>query len=277
MNDKKNSNIFNQLPSIGIALPEEGMHISEVLDNALSHGISYVEIRKPEEARLLTSHGQEQWFIAFKMPYDEKDDLINRVDAIIEAGELETIDLLLFDSIGETVITKNSEMQKTIQQLKESGKIRYFGVSVDTYPQLKDTLTKTPCDAVEVLFNVFFQEPSQLFSFVKAKRMPLIIKNPFDNGWLTGNISDRTGESETQKRELLIKKMKDIVGTDDLVTRSLGFIRAFDGVTTIVAPIHTKKVLQALSQTSKQEITYGQKNALVDLYNQQIKNQPFMK
>ena len=268
---------LKKMPPLGMCLPDETLRTTTVLHDAKASGISYLEIRRPDTASLLEAEPSGEWFVTLKIAYDAAGDILQTVNDTIAAGGLEAIDLLLIDDIGDATFPKHAAIQKTVMTMKDNGLIRSFGVSVNTYGQLKDTLTKTSCDAVEVLFNVFFQETSQLFSFVKAKRMPLIIKNPFDNGWLTGDITDRTDESETKKRESLIKKMKDIVGTDDLVTRSMGFIRAFDGVTTVVVPIHAKKMLDTLKELNQDIITYSQKNALIDLYNQQIKNQPFMK
>lgn len=268
---------LKMMPPLGMSLADDAVRTPAVLHDAKTAGVAYLEIRRPDTAALLAAEPSGEWFVALKIPLDVIGDLAETVDETLAAGGLDLIDLVLIDDIGDATFPKGSTLQATMTALKENGRIRSFGVSVDTYGQLKNTLTKTSCDVVEVLFNVFFQEPSQLFSFVKAKRMPLIIKNPFDDGWLTGDVTDRTGESETQKREVLIKKMKDIVGTDDLVTRSLGFIRAFDGVTTVVVPIHAKKMLDTLSDLDPDIITYSQKNALIDLYNQQIKNQPFMR
>ncbi|MCK7486354.1 MAG: aldo/keto reductase [Bacillus subtilis] len=64
--------------------------------------------------------------------------------------------------------------------------IQAYGVSIDTKEELASVLKRNDIDVVELLFNVFFQAPRDLFEEVKAKKIFLVCKVPLDSGWLTG-------------------------------------------------------------------------------------------
>ena len=51
---------------------------------------------------------------------------------------------------------------------------------------LKTVIKTTRCQAVEVLFNVFHQEPFAAFRQANARGIGLIAKVPLDSGWLSG-------------------------------------------------------------------------------------------
>ena len=73
-----------------------------------------------------------------------------------------------------------------LERLKSEGKLRAYGVSLDTLHELETVIKTTRCQAVEVLFNVFHQDPLAAFRLAKARGIGLIAKVPLDSGWLSG-------------------------------------------------------------------------------------------
>lgn len=87
------------------------------------------------------------------------------------------------------------DWQEAIQLLKEQGKIRYFGVSINDHaPETALELGRSGLvDAFQVIYNIFDQSPEEkLFPLCLEKNIGVIVRVPFDEGSLTGNITPQT-------------------------------------------------------------------------------------
>jgi aryl-alcohol dehydrogenase-like predicted oxidoreductase len=84
---------------------------------------------------------------------------------------------------------------EAIQKLKEQGKIRAFGVSINDHaPETALELVRSGlADTVQVIYNIFDQSPEQkLFPVCQEKKVGVIVRVPFDEGGLTGRITRET-------------------------------------------------------------------------------------
>jgi aryl-alcohol dehydrogenase-like predicted oxidoreductase len=82
-----------------------------------------------------------------------------------------------------------------IQKLKEQGKIRAFGVSINDHaPGTALELGRGGLvDTVQVIYNIFDQSPEEkLFPLCREKNIGVIVRVPFDEGSLTGKITPET-------------------------------------------------------------------------------------
>jgi aryl-alcohol dehydrogenase-like predicted oxidoreductase len=90
---------------------------------------------------------------------------------------------------------EDSEWSDAISKLKEQGKIRHFGVSInDHQPENALRLAATgKVDTFQVIYNVFDQSPEdRLFPFCQEKNIGVIVRVPLDEGGLTGSITPET-------------------------------------------------------------------------------------
>jgi aryl-alcohol dehydrogenase-like predicted oxidoreductase len=84
---------------------------------------------------------------------------------------------------------------ETVRTLKEQGKIRAFGVSLNHHdPESGVRLAKSGCvDAIQVIFNIFDQTPMQaLFPACREHQVGILVRVPLDEGGLTGTITPST-------------------------------------------------------------------------------------
>jgi len=79
-----------------------------------------------------------------------------------------------------------SGLYDEMERLKVEGKLRAYGVSLDSRGEMETVLETTDCQTMEVLFNVFHQEPLAAFQRANARGIGLIAKVPLDSGWLSG-------------------------------------------------------------------------------------------
>ena len=107
---------------------------------------------------------------------------------------LETIDLLQFHVWSDEWVEQGDWLE-AIEQLKRDGKIRFFGVSInDHQPANAVRLVESGAvDTVQVIYNLFDQSPEdELFPAVEKANVGVIVRVPFDEGGLTGNVRPDT-------------------------------------------------------------------------------------
>ena len=89
----------------------------------------------------------------------------------------------------------DSEWYETVQRLKQQGKIRQFGVSINDHEpgSALELVRSGLVDAVQVIYNIFDQAPAeQLLPLCRAKKVGVIVRVPLDEGGLTGTLTPAT-------------------------------------------------------------------------------------
>ena len=84
---------------------------------------------------------------------------------------------------------------ETVEALKQEGKIRCFGVSINDHaPETALALVRSGrVDTVQVIYNVFDQAPEdELFALTAEHGVGVLARVPFDEGGLTGRIDAGT-------------------------------------------------------------------------------------
>jgi aryl-alcohol dehydrogenase-like predicted oxidoreductase len=107
---------------------------------------------------------------------------------------VETIDLLQFH-VWEDHWAKRDEWKRAVEDLKSSGKVQAFGISINRWEPNNslETLKTGLIDGVQVIYNIFDQAPEdQLFPLCEELGIGVIARVPFDEGTLTGNITKET-------------------------------------------------------------------------------------
>ncbi|QJW91032.1 aldo/keto reductase [Spirosoma taeanense] len=107
---------------------------------------------------------------------------------------VETIDLQQFH-VWEDGWAEREEWQRAIEQLTEQGKVTAWGVSVNRWEPTNclNTLRTGKIDAVQVIYNIFDQNPEdELFPLCREQNIGVIARVPFDEGTLTGTFTKET-------------------------------------------------------------------------------------
>ena len=147
--------------------------------------------------------------------------------------------------------------QQAIETLKDEGKIRFFGVSInDLQPDNAIKLIETGVvDTVQVIYNVFEQAPEDaLFAACEAYDVGVIARVPFDEGSLTGRITpDSTfpdgdfrheyfsGERSLEKVDERVRAIVDDLGIsrDELPEVALRYVLSRPEVSTVIPGMRT--------------------------------------
>ncbi|GCE30823.1 hypothetical protein KDA_63070 [Dictyobacter alpinus] len=162
----------------------------------------------------------------------------------------DTLDVLQFH-VWSDEWAGQGDWQEAIQQLKEQGKIRAFGVSInDHQPDNALRLIETGLvDTVQVIYNVFEQSPEDhLLPACQKHNIGVIVRVPLDEGGLTGKITpDSTFDPKdfrshyfhgTRKSDVYNRARRitaDLgIATDELPELALRYILSNPAVSTII-------------------------------------------
>jgi aryl-alcohol dehydrogenase-like predicted oxidoreductase len=124
-------------------------------------------------------------------PYDH---IIKSTETSLKNLHVDSIDVQQFH-LWDDDWAPDAEWQDAIAKLKEQGKIRFFGISIN-YHQPDNALKVGATglvDSFQVIYNIFDQTPvNNLFPLCQEKNIGIIVRVPLDEGGLTGKITSET-------------------------------------------------------------------------------------
>jgi aryl-alcohol dehydrogenase-like predicted oxidoreductase len=107
---------------------------------------------------------------------------------------VDCIDLQQFH-VWEDGWADHDEWKNAVSKLKQQGKIRFIGISVNRWEpdNVLKTLETGLIDSVQVIYNIFDQAPEDnLFPLCRKLDIGVIARVPFDEGSLTGTLTKET-------------------------------------------------------------------------------------
>src|SRR3954469_16332413 len=122
------------------------------------------------------------------------DHIRESLETSLRASGLEAFDVLQFHVWSDEWVGRGDWLE-TVEALKQEGKIRFFGVSINDYqPDNALALVNSGAvDTVQVIYNVFHQAPEeQLLSACADNNVGVIVRVALDEGGLTGRITAET-------------------------------------------------------------------------------------
>ncbi|MBK7599514.1 MAG: aldo/keto reductase [Acidobacteria bacterium] len=231
------------------------------IDTALAYGDGHSERVVGEVVRSRS----ERIYIATKVPPKNREWPAAKVplqevlpaEHIIKCTEkslrnlgIETIDLQQFH-VWRDEWTEDGEWLEAVTRLREQGKIRYVGISINDYQpwNAMKALRHGHIDAVQVIYNIFEQAPQdELYPLCRELNIGVLARVPFDEGGLTGAIKPDTVFPETdfrtwffrgdRKRKVFerVEKLKALLGpeAETLPELALRFTLSHDAVSTVI-------------------------------------------
>jgi aryl-alcohol dehydrogenase-like predicted oxidoreductase len=122
------------------------------------------------------------------------------------------------------------EWRRAFEELKGSGKVRALGVSInDHQPDSALELVESGLiDCVQVIYNVFDQTPEKkLFPLTQKMKVGVLARVPFDEGSLTGTISEASvfQPEDFRAQYFAGDRKKQVVAHISALERDLGITR----------------------------------------------------
>ena len=153
------------------------------------------------------------------------------------------LDTLLLHNPPIEVLNGTSPQFQMMRTLKQQGKIRSYGASVDWSREVLAVLNTTDAQVIELLFNIFHQEPAETFDQVGKQQLGLIVKVPLDSGWLAGRyhasshftgVRARWSPAVVARRAELVERVRALTHDVSLTHAALRFVLAFPAVSAVI-------------------------------------------
>ncbi|MBV8831925.1 MAG: aldo/keto reductase [Acidobacteriaceae bacterium] len=205
----------------------------------------YVATKIPPKNRIWPARPDMN--IADVFPYDY---IVQSTEESLHNLGLEQIYLQQFH-VWTDAWTKTEEWRRAIEDLRSSGKVRFFGISISEHDpdSALEAVQTGAITAVQVIYNIFDQSAERnLFPLCQRMKVGVLARVPFDEGALTGRITEDSqfepgefrefyfrGDRKRQvveHMEALKQDLKDYPGT--LADVALQFCLSHKAVTSVI-------------------------------------------
>lgn len=193
-------------------------------------------------------------------------------------------------------ILRDGSVFKVLDKLQQQGKIRYYGVSVETVEEGLLAMEHPNVAALQVIFNIFRQKPiSELFPTAKEKQVGLLARVPLASGLLTGKFSKNHQFEDSDHRQFnqngeafnvgetfaglpfsrgveLSKKLDWITaGRGNLTRAALQWILSYDAISSVIPGFKTvKQIEDNLAAVEAPAFTEEELQELHTFYQQEV-------
>lgn len=210
-------------------------------------------------------NGQRQdWIIATK--YSSKRE---SVEATLEA-QLQRLNTDYIDFYQIHWAPSEPELYETLERLKESGKVRYIGVSLKSVSDIDYVIHKTNIDGIQVPISLL--DPLPFFarcSAIANKGLGVIARSSLHYGFLTGNYQQATQftDENDQRYKWSAEKIKTVQqqvegflsladSSRSLTSIAASYPLAFPEVTTVIMSAkNEKQAAENFSNVENKQLT----------------------
>jgi aryl-alcohol dehydrogenase-like predicted oxidoreductase len=110
-------------------------------------------------------------------------------EASLQRLGVEVLDLTQLHCVPFDIL-KRGEVFEGLRELKREGKIRDFGVSVESMEEALYCVRQEGVAALQIIFNLFRQKPAKtLFAEAQARKVALLVRLPLASGLLGGKMT----------------------------------------------------------------------------------------
>lgn len=193
-------------------------------------------------------------------------------------------------------ILKETDVFPILDDLKQEGKIRYYGVSVENDEEGLFVINHTNATSLQVIFNMLRQKPlKELFPTAQANDVGILARVPLTSGLLSGkyhkdyqfpqddhrhfnrdgqafNVGETFGGLPFETALELIEQLDWVKeGRDGLAQAALKWILQQEAVTTVIPGFkNPKQVMQNLASLSVPDFSAEELNRLSEFYWEKV-------
>jgi aryl-alcohol dehydrogenase-like predicted oxidoreductase len=242
-------------------------HSETLLGNALKN--------KPDVI-IATKVGNVSRDEKFTVDYS-KEYIISACDASLKRLQRDFIDYYQLHT-ARMAHLESGECIEAMDQLKQEGKIRHWGLSLNTFnpaPEAEFLMQQNKGVGFQLVFNIINQKALALMEAAADSGYGIIARMPLQFGLLTGKFSaDSTFEKDDHRHSRLTKEI--ISAANDLLEKkvwqlcekykmnktslALSFILSFESVSTVIpgirTPQHAIENTTGIVQLEKEDVDY---------------------
>lgn len=216
-------------------------------------------------------------------------------EASLKRLQRETIDLYQIHCPPMEIL-QSGQVFAVLDKLQQQGKIRHYGVSVETIDEGLFCIEQPNVKALQVIFNIFRQKAvTELLPQAKEKGVGILARVPLASGLLTGkftkqatfeaddhrnfnqngehfNVGETFAGIEFSKGVELSEQLSWIAeGRENMTRAALRWILDHEEITTVIPGFKTvKQVEDNLQATTVPSFSKEERKRLADFYQQEI-------
>ncbi|MDQ0226645.1 aldo/keto reductase [Metabacillus niabensis] len=216
-------------------------------------------------------------------------------EASLKRLQRETIDLYQIHCPPMEIL-QSGQVFAVLDKLQQQGKIRHYGVSVETIDEGLFCIEQPNVKALQVIFNIFRQKAiTELLPQAKEKGVGILARVPLASGLLTGkftkqatfeaddhrnfnqngehfNVGETFAGIEFSKGVELSEQLSWIAeGRENMTRAALRWILDHEEITTVIPGFKTvKQVEDNLQATAVPAFSKDERKRLADFYQQEI-------
>jgi len=186
--------------------------------------------------------------------------IVQCVEDSLRSLGVDALDIVQFHVWHDEYVSQDG-WKETISGLTQQGKVRFWGISVNDYQPSNclQALATGHISLVQFIFNLFHQKPAgTLLPFASENDIGLVARVVFDEGGLTGNLTEQTVAADGDFRPMYfsgdrlaqltehVDRLKLLLDGEagTLPELALRFPLSFDEVSTVIPGMRkTKHVL----------------------------------
>lgn len=216
-------------------------------------------------------------------------------EASLKRLQRETIDLYQIHCPPMEIL-KDGRVFEVLDKLQKQGKIRHYGVSVETIEEGLFCIEQTNVKALQVIFNIFRQKAvTELLPQAKAEGVGILARVPLASGLLTGkftkqaqfeaddhrhfnkdgehfNVGETFAGVEFSKGVELSEQLNWIAeGRGNMTRAALRWILDHEEITTVIPGFKTvKQIEDNMQATGVPSFSHAEISRLTDFYKEEI-------
>jgi len=256
-------------------------------DTAPNYGFGTSELRL---GKALKTFDRERLVINTKFGHPDtggtnfdSNNIRKSIEGSLKRLQMEYVDsLIIHNPPFEYLDGNKNDHYEILEKLKDEGKIRGYGASLDTYQEIELLLQTTSSKVIEVFFNMLHQDTARAFGLAKEKNVGIIVKIPLDSGWLSGkydensvfyDVRNRWSKTDIKTRAILVNKLKAIIDHDAKISEiAISFCLAYDAVTTVIPGNTSLQQLEANLLSVSKPISKQLIERLETFYRNEVKH-----
>lgn len=254
----------------------------------------YMKILK-EKPFVITKVGR--WLNPHTKEGYNEENLRKFIDQSRKNLQVDALDMVLLHCPPNEVFY-TPEVFQILDTLKQEGKIKHYGVSVQKVEEALIALEYPGVEAIEIIFNMFRLRPAEIFfEEAKKKNVGVIVRVPLASGLLTGKFTQETTFTKDDHRmsnrqgEMFdrgetfsgvdydmglkaVEELKKVFPDQSLPMVALRWILMFDAVSTIIpGASRPEHIINNAKAIDLPPLTKKEMDQVKSIYDTYIKDQ----
>jgi aryl-alcohol dehydrogenase-like predicted oxidoreductase len=208
------------------------------------------------------------------------------LEASLRRLQTDYVDLLLLHNPPRELLesARAADLYAELEALRDEGKLRVFGASIDSSEELRTLALRTSSGAAEVLFNAFHQDARRTFGEAAGRGLGMIAKVPLDSGWLSGQYDEhsrfdgiraRWSPDVIARRAALVRTLRGLQPPEmPLAQAALGFVLAHREIATVIPGAKSRAQLETNLAAASAQLPADLVAAIIALWQAELADAP---